>query len=170
MHLLLIWGADPLIPDGRGNRPIDLAETQNQQQMIALLREAPFSVTDRISLFLCGRKGNHENGQHVVLPDAPPDFSSPTNMLHTLDDRIFAELVRDVYDEVDRREKNQSMSSAATMSIVPFLPVNPLFSSIRNQARQKLATLIRHEFNNLLLDILTDFNRRLCSRNSDMTL
>ena len=139
--------------------------------MVTVLREAPFAVTDRLSLFLCGRKGNHETGQHIALPDPQPDVSSsPTNLLHSLEDSIFAELVKDVYDEVDRREKNQSMSSAATMTIVPFLPVNPLFSSTRNQGRQKLATLIRHEFNNLLLDILTEFNRRLCSRCSDMTL
>lgn len=163
-----MWGADPLVPDCSGNRAVHLTHSQT---LVSVLRDAPFAVTDRLSIFLCGRKGNHETGPHIALPDPLPDVaSSPTNLMHSLDDSLFSELVKDVYDEVDRREKNQSMSSAATMAIVPFLPVNPLFSSTRNQGRQKLATLIRHEFNNLVLDILTEFNRRLTSRCSDITL
>ena len=139
--------------------------------MESVLRDAPFFLTDRLSLFICGRKGNHEQGPHVALPESPSTDASPTpGLMHSLSDAVFAELVKDVYDEVDRREKNQSMSSAATMAVVPFLPVNPRFSSIRNQGRQKLATLIRHEFNRLVRDILTEFHRRLCSRDSDLTL
>ena len=171
LQLLLVWAADPLIADASGARPIDVAEAQNLPDMVAVLREAPFFVSDRLSLFLCGRRGNHEQGQHVVLPDAAPGLCpSPTSLLSSLPDDVFAELVKDVFDEVDRREKNQCMTSAATMSVVPFLPVNPLFSSTRNQGRQKLATLIRHEFNQLLLDVLTEFQRRLRCRDSDLTL
>ena len=175
LQLLLVWGADPLVPDASGVRAFDLTHSQGNQmspRMITALREAPFYLTDRLSHFLCGRKGNHETGQHIALPDSgPPALHSPSNVLHALEDAVFSELVRDVFDEVDRREKNQSLTSAATMTVVPFLPVNPLFSSTRNQGRQKLATLIRHEFNNLLRDILSDFSRRLLSSSgSDMTL
>ena len=45
-------------------------------------------------------------------------------------------------------------------SSVPFLPVNPSLSPMRNQARQKLATLDAKEFTHLVIDILLDANRR----------
>jgi len=44
--------------------------------------------------------------------------------------------------------------------IVPFLPVNPEFSSTRNQGRQKLARFNAREFATLIIDILADAKRR----------
>lgn len=73
----------------------------------------------------------------------------------------------DVYDEVDRRETDavwlvtQNHSSLVTdTTLVPFLPVNPEYSSTRNQGRQKLARFNAHEFATLVIDILTDAKRR----------
>ncbi|ELW66466.1 ARF GTPase-activating protein GIT2 [Tupaia chinensis] len=49
-------------------------------------------------------------------------------------------------------------------TVVPFLPVNPEYSSTRNQAsgsgRQKLARFNAHEFATLVIDILSDAKRR----------
>ena len=43
---------------------------------------------------------------------------------------------------------------------VPFLPVNPSYSSTRNQGRQKLALFNAQEFSTLVLDIIVDARRR----------
>jgi len=43
---------------------------------------------------------------------------------------------------------------------VPFLPVNPEFSSTRNQGRQKLARFNAREFATLIIDLLSDARRR----------
>lgn len=45
-------------------------------------------------------------------------------------------------------------------SAVPFLPVNPDLSTMRNQGRQKLARFSPREFASLVIDILTDAKRR----------
>ena len=45
-------------------------------------------------------------------------------------------------------------------SAVAFLPVNPFLTPLRNQGRQKLATLDASDFQQLLVDILTDTKRR----------
>lgn len=45
-------------------------------------------------------------------------------------------------------------------SSVAFLPVNPTLSPLRNQGRQKLATLNAQEFAQLVIDILLDTKRR----------
>lgn len=43
---------------------------------------------------------------------------------------------------------------------VPFLPVNPNLSSMKNQGRQKLACYGQKEFKNLVTKILIEINRR----------
>ena len=43
---------------------------------------------------------------------------------------------------------------------VAFLPVNPALSPMRNQGRQKLATLDAKEFSQLVSDLLLDAKRR----------
>ncbi|KAB0394456.1 hypothetical protein E2I00_014477, partial [Balaenoptera physalus] len=104
-----------------------------------------------------------------------------------LSNHLFEELAMDVYDEVDRRETDavwlatQNHSTLVTeTTVVPFLPVNPEYSSTRNQAsgrvqkltssdiwgmadimgRQKLARFNAHEFATLVIDILSDAKRR----------
>lgn len=44
---------------------------------------------------------------------------------------------------------------------VPFLPVNPELSAMRNQGRQKLACYGQKEFKNLVTQILIEVNRRM---------
>lgn len=54
------------------------------------------------------------------------------------------------------------LSSPASMEhcSVPFLPVNPDLSAMRNQGRQKLARFSPREFASLVIDILSDAKRR----------
>ncbi|KAF6081257.1 GIT ArfGAP 2 [Phyllostomus discolor] len=87
--------------------------------------------------------------------------------LQSLNNHLFEELAMDVYDEVDRRETDavwlatQNHSTLVTeTTVVPFLPVNPEYSSTRNQGRQKLARFNAHEFATLVIDILSDAKRR----------
>ncbi|KAF7240706.1 ARF GTPase-activating protein GIT2 [Varanus komodoensis] len=87
--------------------------------------------------------------------------------LQSLNNHLFEELAMDVYDEVDRREADavwlatQNHSTLVTeTTVVPFLPVNPEYSSTRNQGRQKLARFNAHEFATLVIDILGDAKRR----------
>ena len=47
-------------------------------------------------------------------------------------------------------------SSQQLESLVAFLPVNPTLSALRNQARQKLATLDKTTFSQLVLDVLNE--------------
>ena len=54
----------------------------------------------------------------------------------------------------------KSSTILAPERTVPFLPVNPEFSSTRNQGRQKLARFNPREFATLVIDILSDAKRR----------
>uniref|UniRef100_A0A665UM69 Arf-GAP domain-containing protein n=1 Tax=Echeneis naucrates TaxID=173247 RepID=A0A665UM69_ECHNA len=129
------------------------------------LVEIQYELTDRLSFYLCGRK-----------PDFFSVFSSldlselakaAKKKLQSLSNHLFEELAMDVYDEVDRRETDavwlatQNHSTLVTeTTVVPFLPVNPEYSSTRNQGRQKLARFNAHEFATLVIDILSDAKRR----------
>ncbi|KAF0296430.1 ARF GTPase-activating protein GIT2 [Amphibalanus amphitrite] len=82
-----------------------------------------------------------------------------------LQSRLLAELAADVYDEVDRRETDahwlaQHPAATSGPGSVPFLPVNPEFSSTRNQGRQKLARFTAPEFRALIVDVLQEARRR----------
>ena len=82
-----------------------------------------------------------------------------------LPSRLLAELAADVYDEVDRRETDalwlaQHPAATSGPGSVPFLPVNPEFSSTRNQGRQKLARFSAPEFRSLIVDVLQEARRR----------
>ncbi|KAJ6656623.1 hypothetical protein lerEdw1_003510 [Lerista edwardsae] len=105
--------------------------------------------------------------------------------LQSLSNHLFEELAMDVYDEVDRRETDAGLAQLLLLrrpslclspavwlatqnhstlvtetTVVPFLPVNPEYSSTRNQGRQKLARFNAHEFATLVIDILGDAKRR----------
>ncbi|XP_024112344.1 ARF GTPase-activating protein GIT2 isoform X9 [Pongo pygmaeus] len=117
---------------------------------------------------------DHKNGQHFIIPqmaDSSLDLSelakAAKKKLQSLSNHLFEELAMDVYDEVDRRETDavwlatQNHSALVTeTTVVPFLPVNPEYSSTRNQGRQKLARFNAHEFATLVIDILSDAKRR----------
>lgn len=54
----------------------------------------------------------------------------------------------------------ESSKNLKEQTLVPFLPVNPELSTMRNQGRQKLARLSKEEFATLVWDILSDCKRR----------
>ncbi|XP_026859288.2 ARF GTPase-activating protein GIT2b isoform X3 [Electrophorus electricus] len=173
-ELLTVYGADPGAPDSSGNTPIDYARQAGHQELADRLVEIQFELTDRLAFYLCGRRPDHKNGQHFIIPqiaDSSLDLSelakAAKKKLQSLSNHQFEELAMDVYDEVDRRETDavwlatQNHSTLVTeTTVVPFLPVNPEYSSTRNQGRQKLARFNAHEFATLVIDILTDARRR----------
>ncbi|XP_051515192.1 ARF GTPase-activating protein GIT2a isoform X1 [Myxocyprinus asiaticus] len=173
-ELLCVYGADPGAPDSNGKTPIDYARQAGHQDLADRLVEVQYELTDRLAFYLCGRKPDHKNGQHFIIPQMADSSLELTEFakaakrkLQSLSDHLFEELAMDVYDEVDRRETDavwlvtQNHSTLVTeTTVVPFLPVNPEYSSTRNQGRQKLARFNAHEFATLVIDILSDAKRR----------
>ncbi|KAM4616349.1 ARF GTPase-activating protein GIT2a isoform 4-T4 [Polymixia lowei] len=173
-ELLAVYGADPGAPDSSGKAPVDYARQAGHHDLADRLVEIQYELTDRLAFYLCGRKPDHKNGQHFIVPqmaDSSLDLSelakAAKKKLQSLSNHLFEELAMDVYDEVDRRETDavwlatQNHSTLVTeTTVVPFLPVNPEYSSTRNQGRQKLARFNAHEFATLVIDILSDAKRR----------
>ncbi|KAJ3261211.1 component of the polarisome [Boothiomyces macroporosus] len=77
--------------------------------------------------------------------------SSAREKLTRLSKNQFSELSTDVYDELNRRLKENSG---------PFLSVNELYHPKRNQARQKLASLQVGRFKELVSDVFFEIERR----------
>ncbi|XP_058267938.1 ARF GTPase-activating protein GIT2b isoform X3 [Hemibagrus wyckioides] len=181
-ELLTVYGADPGAPDSSGNTPIDYARQAGHQELADRLVEIQYELTDRLAFYLCGRKPDHKNGQHFIIPQIADSTLDLTELakaakkkLQSLSNHQFEELAMDVYDEVDRRETDavwlatQNHSTLVTeTTVVPFLPVNPEYSSTRNQGRQKLARFNAHEFATLVIDILTDAKRRQQGNSPDV--
>ncbi|XP_053525643.1 ARF GTPase-activating protein GIT2 isoform X10 [Artibeus jamaicensis] len=173
-ELLAVYGADPGTQDSSGKTPVDYARQGGHHELAERLVEIQYELTDRLAFYLCGRKPDHKNGQHFIIPqmaDSSLDLSelakAAKKKLQSLNNHLFEELAMDVYDEVDRRETDavwlatQNHSTLVTeTTVVPFLPVNPEYSSTRNQGRQKLARFNAHEFATLVIDILSDAKRR----------
>ncbi|XP_029300284.1 ARF GTPase-activating protein GIT2b isoform X6 [Cottoperca gobio] len=180
-ELLAVYGADPGALDSSGKTPIDCARQAGHQELAERLVEIQYELTDRLTFYLCGRRPDHRNGQHFIIPqiaDSSLDLSefakAAKKKLQSLSNHQFEELAMDVYDEVDRRETDavwlvtQNHSTLVTdTTVVPFLPVNPEYSSTRNQGRQKLARFSAHEFATLVIDILTDAKRRQWGNSCD---
>nr|XP_020138530.1 ARF GTPase-activating protein GIT2 isoform X13 [Microcebus murinus] len=175
-ELLAVYGADPGTQDSSGKTPVDYARQGGHQELAERLVEIQYELTDRLAFYLCGRKPDHKNGQHFIIPqmadrrlslDLSELAKAAKKKLQSLSNHLFEELAMDVYDEVDRRETDavwlatQNHSTLVTeTTVVPFLPVNPEYSSTRNQGRQKLARFNAHEFATLVIDILSDAKRR----------
>ncbi|XP_028312546.1 ARF GTPase-activating protein GIT2a isoform X8 [Gouania willdenowi] len=175
-ELLTVYGADPGAPDSNGKTPIDYSREAGHHELADRLVEIQYELTDRLAFYLCGRKPDHKSGQHFIVPqmadrnvslDLSQLAKAAKRKLQSLKNHLFEELAMDVYDEVDRRETDavwlatQNHSTLVTeTTVVPFLPVNPEYSSTRNQGRQKLARFNAHEFATLVIDILSDAKRR----------
>ena len=178
IELLLVYGANPLVVDVKGKTPIDYAKDANFNDIVDRLVESQYELSDRFTYFLFHRLPDHKNGQHFLMPEMtdPKDRSQDSKLkLQSLSNKVFEELSRDVYDEVDRREIDAIFSSIYSSNnsqtidrqVIPFLPVNPHFSSTRNQGRQKLARLNHKEFAQLIVDILSEIRRRVFGISGD---
>nr|XP_004664171.2 ARF GTPase-activating protein GIT2 isoform X9 [Jaculus jaculus] len=172
-ELLAVYGADPGTQDSSGKTPVDYARQGGHHELAERLVEIQYELTDRLAFYLCGRKPDHKSGQHFIIPQMADSLDlselakAAKKKLQSLSNHLFEELAMDVYDEVDRRETDavwlatQNHSTLVTeTTVVPFLPVNPEYSSTRNQGRQKLARFNAHEFATLVIDILSDAKRR----------
>ncbi|GAB1607998.1 ARF GTPase-activating protein GIT1-like isoform X1 [Argonauta hians] len=184
VELLVVYGADPGCLDANRKTPIDYAREEKFTDLANRLIECQYELTDRLTYFVCRRKPDHRNNHHFIIPemaDRLVDFPSVKGSRHSLDiselakeakkmlqalpNNLFEELAMDVYDEVDRRENDEiwvsSNEHSSTIGVtIPFLPVNPEFSTTRNQGRQKLARFNPREFVTLIIDILSDAKRR----------
>lgn len=174
IELLVVYGADPGMTDSQGKTPIDYARLAGHQELADRLVECMYELTDRLAYYLCSRRPDHQNGQHFIIPEMSDSFEltelskAAKKKLQQLPNHVFEELAMDVYDEVDRRETEAvwMQQTASTLSLdkcpVLFLPVNPEFSTTRNQGRQKLARFTGRDFATLIIDILSDAKRRQC--------
>ncbi|KDR18062.1 ARF GTPase-activating protein GIT2 [Zootermopsis nevadensis] len=173
-ELLVVYGADPGAEDNQGKTPVEYARLSGHRNLSDRLVECAYELTDRFAYYLCSRKPDHQIGQHYIVPEMSDSLDltefakDAKKKLQQLPNHLFEELAMDVYDEVDRRETESIwLSTLKSSSIVaperctvPFLPVNPEFSSTRNQGRQKLARFNAREFATLIIDILSDAKRR----------
>uniref|UniRef100_A0A8C3LJ56 GIT ArfGAP 2 n=1 Tax=Chrysolophus pictus TaxID=9089 RepID=A0A8C3LJ56_CHRPC len=173
-ELLAVYGADPGTQDSNGKTPVDYARQGGHHELAERLVEIQYELTDRLAFYLCGRKPVALNAVDVMITfcfhsslDLSELAKAAKKKLQSLSNHLFEELAMDVYDEVDRRETDavwlatQNHSTLVTeTTVVPFLPVNPEYSSTRNQGRQKLARFNAHEFATLVIDILSDAKRR----------
>ncbi|ROI16622.1 ARF GTPase-activating protein GIT2 [Anabarilius grahami] len=151
-ELLCVYGADPGAPDSNGKTPINYARQAGHQDLADRLVEIQYELTDRLAFYLCGRKPDHKNGQHFIIPqmaDSSLELSefakAAKRKLQSLSDHLFEELAMDVYDEVDRRETDAVWLATQNHSSL---------------GRQKLARFNAHEFATLVIDILSDAKRR----------
>ncbi|XP_014284303.1 ARF GTPase-activating protein GIT2 [Halyomorpha halys] len=169
VELLVVYGADPSARDANGNSPPHVARLVGHREIHSRLTEMLYTVTDRLIYFLTRMRPDHATGQHFIIPTERDCVITPEPNSHgrpriaQLSHAQFEDLATDVYDEVDRRETETIwLSSGASLeySTVPFLPVDPDLSTMRNQGRQKLARLSPGEFSALVLDILHDADRR----------
>uniref|UniRef100_A0A452RMB3 GIT ArfGAP 2 n=1 Tax=Ursus americanus TaxID=9643 RepID=A0A452RMB3_URSAM len=165
-ELLAVYGADPGTQDSSGKTPVDYARQGGHHELAERLVEIQYELTDRLAFYLCGRKPG-DSVHFLSSLDLSELAKAAKKKLQSLSNHLFEELAMDVYDEVDRRETDavwlatQNHSTLVTeTTVVPFLPVNPEYSSTRNQGRQKLARFNAHEFATLVIDILSDAKRR----------
>lgn len=167
-ELLLIYGADVTALDAQGHSAVELAKLNNFPALADRLLEATYEVTDRLSQYICGKKPDHHTGQHFLIPtnirgEMNEQLKIARGKLQLVPNRMFEELVMDLYEEVDRRETEAVWATSALnpeIGAVPFLPTNPHLSATRNQGRQKLARFSPQEFAGLLTDVLEDSRRR----------
>lgn len=168
-ELLVVYGAGLTARDAQGNTASQIAKLNSHAALSERLMEATYEVTDRLSYFLCGKKADHAVGQQIFVPSGVqrPEMNEQLKIargkLQLVPNRMFEELVMDLYEEVDRRETELAWATTALspeVGAVPFLPANPHLSATRNQGRQKLARFSYLEFSGLLADILEDSRRR----------
>nr|NP_001121597.1 zinc finger protein Ci-ArfGAP-3 [Ciona intestinalis]FAA00096.1 TPA: zinc finger protein [Ciona intestinalis] len=171
-ELLVTYGADPAALDSNRLPPEDLARNEGHTELADRLVELQYELSDRLSYFVWGLKPDHKTRNHYAMPKVRDNGVGldGRKRLQALSNQIFEELAMDVYDEVDRREteliwqqhkqSGGKVAPTADHVAVPFLTVNPEYSTTRNQGRQKLARFTQQEFFVLITDILCDIIRR----------
>ena len=76
-----------------------------QYDLAARLEELEFDVSDRLSMFLCGRAPEHIKSVHFLVPElVSPSTASVRQFrrqLQAATSVLFEKLIQDVYDEVN---------------------------------------------------------------------
>lgn len=116
IELLIVYGANTMAKDSAGNTAYDLAKLNQHTTIAERLLESTYEVTDRLSYFLTGKKPDHSTGSHLLIPEQSSNEISEQlkiarGKLQLIPNKMFEELVMDLYDEVDRRETEASMLS-----------------------------------------------------------
>ncbi|KAI1713214.1 putative GTPase activating protein for arf domain-containing protein [Ditylenchus destructor] len=170
IELLSIYGADIAQPNAAGQTPANVARQENHTEVADRLDELEFEVTDRFSMFLCGRAPDHKQNQHFLIPELVGQPSEHVKQFRKLmqntSSPLLERLVQDIFDEVDRREINAQWVAAEQyrlpnhQHVAVFLPPNQKLSATRNQLRQKLAKFDSRDFSQLVIDLLKEIRRR----------
>lgn len=113
VELLIVYGADLTAKDSKGNTAHEIAKQNKHTAIAERLVEAMYEVTDRLTHFLCGKKPDHSTSNHLLIPDQgnseiSEQLKIARGKLQLVPNKMFQELVMDLYDEVDRRETEAS--------------------------------------------------------------
>ncbi|KAK0396444.1 hypothetical protein QR680_001718 [Steinernema hermaphroditum] len=180
VELLALYGADPARPNAGDLTAVDVARLENHNDLASRLEQIQFDVTDRLSLFLCGRRPEHSRQVHFLVPELVGSFQQRMGStgelakvrkeMTTLSGKQLEKLAQDIYDEIDRRDvvrawnashnNMQTLDIGADQFVAVFLPPNPALSATRNQLRQKLAKYDTADFATLIIDVLSECKRR----------
>ncbi|GMT36341.1 hypothetical protein PFISCL1PPCAC_27638, partial [Pristionchus fissidentatus] len=108
VELLAIYGASPVMKNLAGQTPSQVAKSEGHHELSNRLTELSFEITNRLSLYLSGKKPEHNRGQNFLIPDLVgkdrEELRSIRQSLQLLPNEQFEKIAQDVYDEVDRRE------------------------------------------------------------------
>lgn len=163
-ELLSVYGANPNAVNQSNLTPHDIASKCQHFKMANRVLALQYELTDRLTYYLADKKPDHDNGQHLIMPETDRSnvATEAKNKLKMLNNQSFEELAADIYDEVDRRETETIWRALKGVNNVevPFLPTNPSFSSTRNQGRSKLGRLTARDFAVLISHVLEDGQRR----------
>ena len=68
VELLLVHGGNPTALDLLGHTPEECARIAGHHQLADRLIECQYELTDKLSLFVSGRKPMHSIGEHFLVP------------------------------------------------------------------------------------------------------
>ncbi|KHJ97186.1 ankyrin repeat protein [Oesophagostomum dentatum] len=152
VELLYIYGADPLLCNAADQTAAQLARQDGFVDIANRLDELSFDLTNRLSLFLCGRKPDHQHQQHFLIPELTAKNTVETLRsvrlkIQALPDCAFEKLLQDVYDEHQQH------------FLIPELTAKNTVETLRS-VRLKIQALPDCAFEKLLQDVYDEVDRR----------
>lgn len=68
-ELLLVYGADPGTPDAHGVSAVEYARHAGHNELAARLQDSLYEVTDKLSMYVTGKRPDHSSGKHFLIPE-----------------------------------------------------------------------------------------------------